>query len=63
MSTLLQEKQAIQQAYAAVHENGQDAASHESHCQDIWEALFPWSQFLVSALRGEMSVNMGKLLQ
>ena len=46
-----------------MHENSQDAVSCESHHQDIWEALFPWSQFLVSALTGETSVNTGRLLQ
>ena len=41
VSSLLREKQAIQQAYTATHENSLDTVSHESHCQDIWEALFP----------------------
>ena len=41
VSTLLQEKQAIQQPYSAMHENGYDAVSCENHHQDIWEALFP----------------------
>ncbi len=63
VSTLLREKQAIQQAYTAMHENGQDAVSHESHHQGIWEALFPQLQFSVSALTSETSVNMGRLLQ
>ena len=63
VSTLLREKQAIQQAYATTHKNGQDAVSCESHCQDIWEAMFPWSQFSVSALTSETSVNTGRLLQ
>ncbi len=41
VSTLWQEKHALQQAYSSVHDNGGDSVSCESHHQDIWEDLFP----------------------